>query len=88
MAKKLTITTRDELLVRLRERYGTGSRVEKTAIAVEFTQISGYHQKHVMRLLRAPGQVGGWSAPRPERQVYDDAVQMALVMLWEAGDRI
>jgi transposase InsO family protein len=88
MAKKLTMTTRDELLVRLRERYISGSRVEKTAIAAEFTEISGYHRKHVMRLLRAPGQVGGRSAPRPERQVYDDAVQMALVMLWEAGDRI
>ena len=44
MAKKLTMTTRDELLVRLRERYGAGSRVEKTAIAAEFTQISGYHR--------------------------------------------
>ena len=88
MAKKLTMATRDELLARLRERYIAGSRIEKMAIAAEFTEISGYHRKHVMRLLRAPGRMGARSAPRPARQVYDEAVQLALVTLWEAADRI
>src|SRR5208282_5558180 len=40
-----------------------------------------------MRLLRE-GRAGKPSGPRPARRVYDEAVREALVVLWEASDRI
>jgi len=40
-----------------------------------------------MRLLRG-GSSGRRSAPRPERRIYDQAVRDALVVVWEASDRI
>src|SRR5690606_16194680 len=39
------------------------------------------------RLLRREDVVDR-SRPRPERRIYDEAVREALVVLWEAGDRI
>lgn len=56
-------------------------------ILTEFAEISGYHRKHAERLLRREDVVDR-SRPRPERRVYDDAVREALVVLWEAADRI
>jgi len=40
-----------------------------------------------MRLLRA-GQATRRYGPRPDRRVYDDAVREALIVVWEASDRI
>ncbi len=40
-----------------------------------------------MRLLRA-GQPNGRSGPRPGRRIYDDATREALIVIWEASDRI
>jgi hypothetical protein len=40
-----------------------------------------------MRLLRG-GAPTGRSGPRPSRRVYDDAVREALLVLWQASDRI
>jgi hypothetical protein len=53
----------------------------------EFTAITGYHRKHAMRLLRA-GQGNGRSGRRPRRRIYDEAVREALIVIWEASDRI
>ena len=40
-----------------------------------------------MRLLRA-GQVNRICGPRPGRRIYDEAVREALIVVWEASDRI
>ena len=40
-----------------------------------------------MRLLRS-GSPGEGSHPRPERRIYSEAVREALVVIWEASDRI
>src|SRR5438045_6712125 len=40
-----------------------------------------------MRLLRA-GQVNRRSGLRPGRRIYDEAVREALIVVWEASDRI
>jgi hypothetical protein len=68
-------------------RYRSASRAEKGRILAEFAEISGYHRKHAERLLRRE-KFADRSRPRPERRVYDDAVREALVVLWEAADRI
>ena len=79
--------TRDELLEAVVAPYRAATRTEKGWILTEFAEISGYHRKHVERLLRH-GHVVDRSLPRPGRRIYDEAVREALVVLWEAADRI
>ena len=85
--RRVSMATRDELLVVLAARYRGSERGEKTRILDEFAFVTGHHRKHAIRLLRAtpPGQA---PASRPERRVYDAAVREALIVLWEASDRI
>ena len=81
------MATRDELLGALVGRHGEARRAEKGRILTEFAEVTGYHRKHAERLLRGLGK-GCRSRPRPERRLYDDAVREALIVLWEASDRI
>ena len=83
----VSMAVRDELLVAIAERYAGGPRWEKARILDEFVAVTGYHRKHAMRLLRK-GRAGKRSGPRLARRVYDEAVREALVVLWEASDRI
>ncbi len=85
--RRISMGTRDELLREVGSRYRSAPRAEKSRILTEFAEISGYHRKHAERLLRCEN-VAVRSRPRPERRVYDDAVREALVVLWEAADRI
>ena len=81
------MTTRDELVVALAGRYAVSNRNERGRILDEFTAVSGLHRKHAMRLLRA-GQPDQRSGARPGRRLYNDAVREALIVIWEASDRI
>ena len=81
------MATRDELLNAVVERYAEARRAEKERILTEFAEVTGYHPKHAARLLRG-GDKSARSRPRPERRLYDDAVREALIVLWEASDRI
>ena len=82
------MATRDELVAALSRRYGESGREEKTRILDEFVAVTGYHRKHVMRLLRGGSSSRPAAALRAGRRLYDDAVREALVVLWEASDRI
>ena len=53
----------------------------------EFAALTGHHRKHAIRLLRA-GVSKARSGPRPERRMYDQATREALIVVWEASDRI
>ena len=81
------MATRSELIVATAERYGRGDRAERGRILDEFAAVTGYHRKHAMRLLRA-GQPDHRSRARPGRRIYDDAAREALLVIWEASDRI
>ena len=81
------MTARDELVNALARRYAVGSRQEKTRILDEFVATTSFHRKHAMRLLRSGPSVCGPEA-RASRRIYDDADREALVVLWEASDRI
>lgn len=85
--RRISMATRDELLEAVAARYRAAKRTEKGRILSEFVEISGYHRKHAERLLRREHAVDR-SRPRPGRRIYDEAVREALVVLWEAGDRI
>jgi hypothetical protein len=75
------MATRDELVVALAARYAACNRIGRRRILDEFVAVTGLHRKHAMRLLRVggPGLApnGGYAAARE-----------ALIVLWEASDRI
>ena len=80
------MATRDELVAAIVERYGRSDRAERGQILNEFVAVTGFHRKHAARLLG--GLHGRRIGPRSARRVYDDAVREALIVLWEASDRI
>src|SRR5271168_5358813 len=84
---QISMTTRDELVVTLAGRYAASNRVDRGRILDEFVAVSGLHRKHAMRLLRV-GQPARRSGPRPGRRIYKDAVREALIVIWEASDRV
>src|SRR5215467_4921025 len=84
--RRVTMATRDELVVAVRERYANSERRGKSRILDEFVAVTGFHRKHAMRVLR--GEQATRGAPRPARRLYDEAVRDALIVIWEASDRI
>jgi hypothetical protein len=84
---QISMATRDELVGALATRYAASNRKERGRILDEFVAVSGLHRKHAMRLLRA-GRTHQRSSPRPRRRLYNEAVCEALIVLWEASDRV
>ncbi|KAA0997894.1 transposase family protein [Paraburkholderia panacisoli] len=80
------MTTRRELTEAAGERYRQSGRSDKRQILDEFTQLTGYHRKHAIRVLSRES-LPPKAKPGPQRR-YDDEVRSALITLWEAGDRI
>jgi len=76
-----------DLAAVLRERYSASTRDAKSRILDEFVKTSGYHRKYALRLLSHQAISPACAVPI-RRRVYDDAVKEALVVLWEASDRI
>src|ERR1700727_1852507 len=83
----ISMATRDELVAALAGRYGSGSRKERGRTLDEFAAVSGLHRKQAMRLLRA-GQANQRYGSRPARRLYNDATREALIVIWEASDRV
>ena len=50
--RRVSMATRDELVVAVRGRYANSGRGEKTRILDEFVAVTGFHRKHAMRVLR------------------------------------
>lgn len=87
MTRKLSPTGREEILHAIAERYVDAKRAERRVILDHFITVTGYHRKHAIRLLSK-------TANEPARtrksrlRLYDEAVREALVVLWEASDRL
>jgi len=87
MHNRIGKSAKKELIEILRKRYQVSSKEGKTRILDEFTELTGFHRKHAVRLLGShplnhePKQGHG-------RRIYDEAVREALIITWEAGDRI
>ena len=75
-----------EYVEALRERYRRASRKEKGRILDEFTQVTGYHRKAAIRLLRRRARSP--TRRRGRRRRYGPEVATALRMLWEVTDRL
>ena len=85
--RRVSMATRDALLAAVSERYRASSRVDKKTIIDEFAASTGYHRKHAMRVLRTGPSIKR-TAPRPSRRIYGAAEREALIVLWEASDRV
>ena len=92
MDNKISTGTKAELVQVLGIQYRKSTKMEKTQILNQFISVSGYHRKHAIRLLR--GETVNDSTQRNSniknhgRRIYDEAVKEALIVLWEAADRI
>ncbi len=86
MGRRISMATRSELVEAIVERYRTCSRAGKQQILDEFVAVTGYHRKHAIRVLRRRET----KPPRDRRQAirYGADVREALVVLWEASDRL
>jgi hypothetical protein len=84
--RRISMATQKELLAAIGSRYRVASRREKGRILDEFVATTGYHRKQAIRALRS----GAPSAPprAARNRLYDDAVKQALIVLWEASDRL
>jgi len=85
--EKISREARGELISALKQRYGTACKDEKTRILDEFVAVSRFHRKHAIRLLSGKSRASG-SVHQIGRKIYDEAVKEALIVLWEAADRI
>jgi hypothetical protein len=74
------------LTTAISQRYRTADRTNKKLILDEFTKVTGYHRKHAIRVLTAEPVT---PQARPgARRIYQEAEKEALIVLWEAADRI
>ena len=86
MRGKIKAITRRELTAAIQQRYEASDRNGKKLILDEFVKVTGYHRKHAIRVLAAPTiMVVGRSVGY---RVYKEAVKEAMIVLWEASDRI
>ena len=88
MAGGIGRMAKQELLAAIRDRYRASSKREKSRILDEFIAVTGHHRKHGIRLL---GRAGNAEDAVPEvksRHIYDEAVREAVIVAWEASDRI
>lgn len=89
MRTKISRTSRQELLAATADRYQAGAWSEKSRILDEFVAVTGYHRKHAVRILNGGVVLVERSAARGGRpRLYDEAIREALVVLWEASDRV
>ena len=80
---------KQELLATIRDRYRASSKREKSRILDEFIAVTGHHRKHGIRLLGQSSDDGEQQlAVKKGRRIYDEAVRQALIVVWEAADRI
>jgi integrase-like protein len=87
MKREMTHVARAELADAIRDRYVAAVGKDKRRILEEFIAATGYHEKSAIRVLN--------SLPTPKRHqtrqrpsLYDEAVRGALIVLWEASDRV
>ena len=78
---------KQELVATIRDRYRQASKKGKGRILDEFTAVTGHHRrKHGIRLLSQP--VGEEEKQAVGRRIYDEALREAVIVVWEASDRI
>jgi len=81
------VATRQELIEAVVARYRAAGRNEKKKILDEFVQVTGFHRKHAIRVLKRSSRQEA-REPRQRARIYNEAVREALTIVWEAADCI
>lgn len=87
MGTKMTHRARAELADAVRGRYRAAAAAEKRRILGEFIAVTGYHEKSAIRALNAE-PMSSRRQTRVRLPLYDEAARAALIVLWEASDRV
>ena len=88
MGRGISRMARKELLGTIRDRYQNSTRKDKGRILDEFTAVTGLLRKHAIRLLTRSNDEREQQPSLAGRRVYDEAVREAVIVMWEASDRI
>src|SRR5437764_1789431 len=88
MDHKLSNAARGEFLEAVRDRYRQASRPQKSRILDELVMLASCHRKYAVRLLADVKAITTTAVPYADRRIYDEAVRQALIVVWEAADRI
>lgn len=87
MEREISKQAFQELTEATRQRYLVATKEEKSKILNEFIALAKCHRKHAIRLLGSR-ETSGAIAHQNAKRVYDEAVKEALIIVWEAADRI
>jgi hypothetical protein len=87
MNTKMPHAARAELANIIRRRYRSATGKEKRRILDEFVATTGYHHKSAIRVLNGQSATKQRQT-RNRRSLYDEAARAALIVLWEASDRV
>jgi hypothetical protein len=87
MKAKMTHALRMELADVVRDRYAAAANKDKRKILEELIAATGYHEKSAIRVLNRPPEPKGRQT-RQRASLYDEAERAALIVLWEASDRV
>ena len=79
---------KQELVTSIRGRYRASSRKDKSRILDEFIAVTGHHREHGIRLLAQGRDSSEKVGVVKGRRIYDEAVREAVILVWEAADRI
>ena len=77
-----------ELLATLRDRYRSSSKKDKSRILDEFIAVTVHNRKHGIRLIGELDNDQDTTHSVRGRRIYDEAVREAVIVVWEATDRI
>jgi hypothetical protein len=83
---RISMTTRKELSEAIGTRYRGAPRSEKHKMLDEYVALTGCHRKHAIRTLSREPR--GEHRALGRNRIYDEAALQALIMLWEAADRV
>lgn len=86
---KIASAVRRELIRMMRERYAEATSPEREQLLDELVRLGGYHRKYAISVLNESDSIaagGGDGRGRP--CLYSEAVRQALIVLWEASDRV
>src|SRR5271167_1120825 len=87
--RQLSMASRRELTAAVAMRYQKSTRNQKESILDEFIELTGFHRKHAIRVLNGESRRAAAGGNRGTRsRIYDEAVREALIVVWEAADRI
>lgn len=77
-----------ELLFRMRQRYASAGKSEKTEILDGFVSATGYHRKYAVSILRQSACEVNSAAQKVRVSFYDEEVRSVLIGVWKAANQI